>query len=113
MEKTLERDRRKHVTGKVVSDKMAKTIIVQVERLVKHPRYEKYVRKFTKVYAHDEKREAKTGDLVEVMATRPLSRRKRWALVRVVARAARREEPRLDPEKVLEGLRSVGGGKNP
>jgi len=100
------------VTGKVLSDKMDKTVAVQVERLVKHPRYKKYVRRFTKVYAHDEKREAKVGDIVEVMATRPLSRLKRWTLVRVVTRAALHEEPRLDPEKVLAALAS-GETKKP
>lgn len=70
--------------GNVTSDKMQKTITVVVERLVKHPVYSKYVRQRTVLKAHDEKREAKTGDLVEVAFTRPLSKTKRWTLVRVV-----------------------------
>ena len=67
---------------------MAKTIVVEVERLVRHPRYEKFIRRRTKVYAHDESGDARVGDTVELMATRPTSRLKRWRLLRVTARAA-------------------------
>lgn len=75
------------VTGKVVSIKMQKTITVAVERLVKHPTYGKYVRRTTKLLAHDENNECQEGDLVEIQECRPLSRRKAWRLARVVTRA--------------------------
>lgn len=75
------------LTGKVVSNKMQKTITVSVERLVKHPTYGKYVRRTTKLLAHDENNECKEGDVVEIQECRPLSRRKAWRLARVVSRA--------------------------
>lgn len=75
---------RKTIEGKVHSAKMNKTITVKVERRVPHPRYGKTVRKYTTVYAHDEKNEAKEGDIVQVMETRPLSKLKRFRLIRVV-----------------------------
>jgi len=81
------RGQRKERIGLVVSDKMAKTIIVAVERRVKHPLYKKYVRRFTRLYAHDERNEARTGDSVEVVACRPISRLKRWRLARVLRAA--------------------------
>ena len=71
------------VTGRVVSDKMDKTISVQIVRRVKHPIYGKYVIKSTKVHAHDENNECKTGDLVTVSEHRPLSKTKSWSLVRI------------------------------
>jgi small subunit ribosomal protein S17 len=73
--------------GKVVSNKMDKTIAVSMERLVKHPLYGKYIRRTTKVLAHDENNEAKEGDLVAIKPCRPMSRRKAWLLVRVVEKA--------------------------
>lgn len=73
--------------GKVVSNKMDKTIAVSMERLVKHPMYGKYIRRTTKVLAHDANNEAKEGDLVAIKPCRPMSRRKSWMLVRVVERA--------------------------
>ena len=73
--------------GVVKSDKMQKTITVVIERLVKHALYKKYVRERTILRAHDEKNEAKLGDLVEVEFTRPLSKTKRWNLVRVIRAA--------------------------
>jgi len=76
------------LTGRVVSNKMDKTVAVAVERLVKHEKYGKYVRRTTKLLAHDEKNECKEGDLVDITPCRPLSRRKSWKLVRVVERAA-------------------------
>ncbi len=76
---------RRTVRGVVVSDVMEKTIVVRSERIVMHPRYKKYVRRFTKYYAHDEKNEAKKGDLVELCSARPLSKKKRWRLLEVVA----------------------------
>ena len=75
------------LTGKVVSNKMDKTIAVSVERLVKHPMYGKYIRRTTKLLAHDEANECKEGDTVSIKPCRPMSRRKSWMLVRVVERA--------------------------
>jgi small subunit ribosomal protein S17 len=75
------------LTGKVVSNKMDKTIAVSVERLVKHPIYGKYIRRTTKLLAHDEINECKEGDTVSIKPCRPMSRRKSWVLVRVVERA--------------------------
>jgi len=73
--------------GRVASARMQKTIVIKVERRVMHPIYKKYVKRFTRLVAHDEAGEARAGDTVEVAFTRPLSRTKRWKLVRVVARA--------------------------
>ena len=76
------------LTGRVVSNKMDKTISVAVERLIKHPTYGKYVRRTTKLLAHDEQNECKEGDLVDITPCRPLSRRKSWRLLAVVEKAA-------------------------
>ena len=75
------------LTGTVVSSKMDKTIAVEVERLIKHPTYGKYVRRTTKLLAHDEKNECREGDTVAISECRPLSRHKAWRLVRVIERA--------------------------
>ena len=75
------------VTGTVVSSKMDKTISVEVEPLIKHPTYGKYVRRTTKLLAHDEKNECREGDTVAISECRPLSRHKAWRLVRVLERA--------------------------
>ena len=75
------------LTGKVTSSKMEKTIAVEIERLVKHPKYGKYIRRTTKLLAHDENRECKEGDLVTIAPCRPLSRRKSYRLVRGLERA--------------------------
>jgi len=83
----VERKLRKTKTGVVCSDKMDKTITVAVERKVKHPIYGKFVKKTTKFHAHDEKNEAKPGDVVRIMETRPLSKTKRWLLVEIVEKA--------------------------
>ncbi len=80
--------RRKERTGEVVSNKMSKTIVVRVERRFPHPRFKKIVRSYKKYYAHDEKSEAKPGDIVRIEETRPLSRLKRWRLVEIIERAA-------------------------
>ncbi|MCR5250686.1 MAG: 30S ribosomal protein S17 [Lachnospiraceae bacterium] len=82
-----ERNLRKTRTGKVISDKMDKTITVAVEDHVRHPLYNKIVKKTYKLKAHDETNDARTGDTVKVMETRPLSKDKRWRLVEVVERA--------------------------
>lgn len=79
---------RKRVIGIVVSDKMAKSIVVQVTDHVRHAMYGKFVKRNQKFHAHDEKNDAKTGDTVEIIETRPLSKTKRWRLVKVVTRAA-------------------------
>ena len=83
----MERNLRKTRIGKVVSDKMDKTIVVAVENHVKHPLYGKIVKKTYKLKAHDEKNDAKIGDTVRVMETRPLSKDKRWRLVEIMERA--------------------------
>ena len=82
-----ERNLRKTRTGKVVSDKMDKTIVVAVEDHVKHPLYKKIVKRTYKLKAHDENNECKIGDTVKVMETRPLSKDKRWRLVEIMAKA--------------------------
>ena len=86
-ENTLERNLRKTRTGIVVSDKMEKTIVVAVKDNVKHPLYNKIVKRTYKLKAHDENNECRTGDTVRVMETRPLSKDKRWRLVEVIERA--------------------------
>jgi small subunit ribosomal protein S17 len=84
----LERGHRKERQGKVIANKMAKTIIVRVERRFPHPRYKKVITAYSKFYAHDEKGEAKVGDLVLIQETRPLSKLKRWRLTQIVERSA-------------------------
>ena len=84
IQNTEARNLRKVRVGVVTSNKMNKTIIVAVERKVKHPIYGKFVKKTTKFHAHDEKNECSIGDLVRIMETRPLSKTKRWRLVEVV-----------------------------
>jgi len=79
--------KRKQRVGEVVSDKMTKTIVVRVERRFPHPQYKKIVTSYKKFYAHDEKAEAKIGDTVCIEESRPLSKLKRWTLVKVVERA--------------------------
>ena len=83
----MERNLRKTRTGKVVSDKMDKTITVAIEDHVKHPLYGKIVKRTYKLKAHDENNECNIGDTVKVMETRPLSKDKRWRLVEVIERA--------------------------
>jgi len=85
---TGERGKRKTLTGVVSSDKMDKTVVVMVNRLVRHPVYKKYIRKRTKVKAHDEKNECHIGDKVLLAETRPLSKEKRWRVKEVLERAA-------------------------
>ena len=81
------RGKRKERVGEVISSKMAKTIIVRVERRFAHPRYKKVITGYKKLYAHDEKNEAKVGDRVRIEETRPLSKTKRWRLVQVVEKS--------------------------
>jgi small subunit ribosomal protein S17 len=79
--------RRKTRIGKVVSNKMEKSIVVSMERRVPHPIYKKYFKRTTTLMAHDEKKEAGVGDIVKIMETRPLSKHKRWRLVAVIEKA--------------------------
>ena len=82
-----ERTRRKTRTGVVVSDKMDKTVVVGIEQTVRHPLYGKIYRRKSKLHAHDEANEAKIGDRVRVMETRPISKSKRWRVIEIVERA--------------------------
>lgn len=83
----MERKLRKERVGLVVSNKMEKSIVVQIERKVKHPKYGKFVRKTTKLVAHDEQNECGLGDTVKIMETRPLSKNKCWRLVEIIEKA--------------------------
>jgi small subunit ribosomal protein S17 len=83
----MERNFRKEIIGKVVSNKMEKSITVSVERKVKHPKYGKFVKKTSKFMAHDEKNECTINDKVRIMETRPMSKLKRWRLVEVIEKA--------------------------
>jgi small subunit ribosomal protein S17 len=93
------KERRKRLTGHVLSDKMDKTVVVQVERLSRHPRYGKVLRVRKKYKAHDEQNDCHVGDLVRIVESRPLSREKRWQVEEIVRRAE--EIPEVAPE-VLE-----------
>lgn len=82
-----DRNMRKTAVGKVVSDKMDKTVVVAIEDSVKHPLYKKIIKRTVKLKAHDENNECKIGDRVRVMETRPLSKEKRWRLVEIIEKA--------------------------
>lgn len=86
-ESTVRETNRKERTGIVVSDKMNKTIVVEVDRLVRHSQFDKTIRSKTSFKAHDEKNEAKIGDKVRIEETRPISRDKRWRLVEIIAKS--------------------------
>src|SRR5262245_2463990 len=92
------RGTRRVETGVVTSDKMNKTRRVEIPRLVKHPRYGKYIRRRTICYAHDAQNTSRVGDLVEIMECRPLSKLKNWRLVKVVTKAAREAGPVVGAE---------------
>ena len=81
------RGKRKIRIGKVISNRMQKSIVVAIERQVAHPLYKKYYRRTSKLMAHDEKREANVGDIVKIMETRPLSAAKRWRLIAIIEKA--------------------------
>ena len=83
----MERNLRKTRDGRVVSDKMQKTIVVAIEDNIKHPLYKKVIKKTVKFKAHDENNECRIGDKVEIMETRPLSKDKNWRLVRIIEKA--------------------------
>ena len=84
MTEKISRPTRKEMIGTVLSDKMDKTIVVRVDRLVRHPKYAKVVKRSSKFKVHDEEKKAKVGDKVKVVETRPLSKEKRWRLVQVL-----------------------------
>jgi small subunit ribosomal protein S17 len=86
-EAEVKRERRKVRVGTVVSDKMQKTVVVQIERLVKHSTYKRYVRRRKRFKVHDENNECRIGDKISFMDTRPLSKDKRWRLLEIVERA--------------------------
>ncbi len=83
----VKRGQRKTRIGKVVSSKMDKTIIIAVVRMVKHPLYKKYIKRTTRLYAHDEQNDVREGDTVKIVETRPLSKLKCWRVQEVIARA--------------------------
>ena len=92
------RNARRTLQGVVTSDKMSKTRRVEIERLVKHPQYGKYIKRRTVCYVHDEANESHTGDVIEIMETRPLSKLKRWRMIRVVTAAPRKATPAAKPK---------------
>ena len=87
MSEAIERNLRKTRVGKVVSDKMDKTIVVAIEDNVKHPKYGKVIKRTIRLKAHDENNECREGDTVKIMETRPLSKDKRWRLVEIIEKA--------------------------
>lgn len=87
MSENITRNERKQRTGRVVSNRMDKSITVAVDRQIKHPIYGKFITKTTKYMAHDENNDANIGDLVSIMETRPLSKRKRWRLIEIIEKA--------------------------
>ncbi|KPQ00156.1 MAG: SSU ribosomal protein S17 RpsQ [Bacteroidetes bacterium HLUCCA01] len=87
MSDNITRKERKQRTGRVVSNRMDKSITVAVDRQIKHPIYGKFITKTTKYMAHDENNEANIGDIVKIMETRPLSKRKRWRLTEIIEKA--------------------------
>lgn len=98
------KDRRKRFIGRVTSDKMDKTVVVTVEELVRHPLYGKVIRRRRKFMAHNEGNLARMGDLVQIVESRPLSRRKRWIVEAILERAQRPLEPvseQLPGEEIL------------
>ncbi len=95
-----ERGQRKTAVGVVISDRMDKTVVVRVERLVQHPKYKKVIKRYSKYKAHDERNECRVGDRVLIIETRPLSKTKRWRVMRILEKA---------PEAVPEVVEEVTG----
>jgi len=98
------REPRTKKVGVVVSDRMTKTAIVAVERMVRHPAYKRIVRRTSRFFAHDERNEAHVGDQVEIVETRPLSKNKRWRIARIIARGTRKA-----PDLNLPGTEETSG----
>lgn len=90
---------RKRMVGTVVSDKMDKTVVVSIERLFQHPKYKKYVKRNKKYKAHDETNKCRVGDVVEIEETRPLSKEKRWRVVKIVKRSILTEKEIIEAEE--------------
>lgn len=90
---------RKRMVGTVVSDKMDKTVVVSIERLFQHPKYKKYVKRNKKYKAHDETNKCRVGDVVEIEETRPLSKEKRWRVVKIVKRSILTEKEIIEVEE--------------
>jgi small subunit ribosomal protein S17 len=105
--------KRKTKTGRVVSDRMDKTIVVSVERLARHPLYKRVIRLSTKFKAHDESNEARIGDTVLIEESRPLSATKRWRLVSVVARAGDHALPSEIVAEEAETTEAIHGAAHP
>jgi len=91
MSEKQEQHKQRTVTGRVVSNKMDKTVSVSIERLVKHPMYGKYIRRTTKLLAHDESNECRQGDTVAIAECRPMSKRKAWQVVNILERGPARD----------------------
>lgn len=102
---------RRVVQGIVTSDKMAKTRRVELDRLSKHPIYKKYVRSKTICYAHDENNESSVGDRVEIIESPPLSKLKRWTLVRIVAKSTEVDVAALRAARKVEGTETLAAGE--
>ena len=109
-------NKRKTKVGRVVSDKMDKTIVVSVERLARHPLYKRVIRLTTKFKAHDELNDAHTGDTVQIEESRPLSATKRWKLIKVVQRAGEHGNPSdimVDEVETDEAIHAAAGSAAP
>jgi small subunit ribosomal protein S17 len=104
---------RKTKVGRVVSDKMDKTIVVSVERLTRHPLYKRVMKASTKFAAHDEANEAKIGDTVLIEESRPLSATKRWRLVSVISRAGEERAAETIPTEEVETAEAIHGAAHP
>ena len=110
---TVERNQRRNLVGVVTSDKSTQTITVEVERTTKHPKYGKFVRSHKRHIAHDEKEEARIGDRVEIEATRPLSKTKRWRLARIMTSKSQLELSSAEGEIVNRTTEETAGKKKP
>lgn len=106
----IERSQRRVLEGTVTSNAMAKTITVEVERTFKHAKYGKFVRKAKRYHAHDESGQAGKGDRVEIMACRPISKTKRWRLVRIVEKSRLVDEVQFDVEGAVAPAADAKGG---
>ena len=110
---TMTRGDRKHVTGVVTSDAMDKSVVVEVKRLVKHPLYGKYLRRRTKLMAHDEENSAHVGDTVELAESRPMSKCKSWRVVQVLKRAVGSQDVDAEvPEVAVETTETTSTDSN-
>jgi small subunit ribosomal protein S17 len=102
-----EKNKRKTQIGMVISDKMDKTVTVAIERTVKHPMFKKYIKRTSKIFAHDEKEQCKIGDFVEIKEVRPISKNKNWLVVKVIKQAKKGFEPVAAEEEIKDGSESI------